>query len=66
MTLAEYQELVVGPSAAGYGNGVTAFVTHPPTSVFTPVNVPNLGGVQEFINGAVVKLGAYVLLPGKP
>lgn len=66
MTLPEYQELVVGPSAAGYGSDVSAFVTHPPSSVFTPVNVPNLGGVQEFINGAVVKPGTYVPLPGKP
>jgi len=66
MTLAEYQELVVGQPAAGYGNGVTAFVTHPPSSVFAPVNVPNLADVQEFINGAVVKPGAYVPLPGKP
>jgi hypothetical protein len=65
MTLAEYQELVVGPSAAGYGSGVSAFLTHPPSSVFTPVNVPNLGGVQEFINGTVVKPGTYVPLPLK-
>lgn len=63
MMLPEYQRLVVGPSAAGHTADVTAFVTSPASSVFQPVNVPNLAGVQEFVNGTVVRPAAYIPLP---
>src|SRR5271156_6320871 len=67
MTVPEFQELVVGPAAAGHTADVTAFVVSTPgAAVFEPVNVPNLANITEFTNpaGPIVP-SAYVPLRGK-
>jgi hypothetical protein len=47
LTIPEFQELVVGPGAAGHTSGVTAFVVSSPgAAVFEPVNVPNLANIM--------------------
>ena len=65
MTVPEFQRLVVGPAAAGHSADVVAFVTSPGSSLFRPVSIPNLAGVQEFLNGPVIRPAAYIPLPGK-
>ena len=65
LTVPQYQDLVVGPAAAGHTPDVTAFaVSKPGAAAFQAMpEVPNLANVVEHVNPAPVIPSAYIELP---